>query len=138
MITEKGGFRLDIVLTHSTRDPKTFSEELLLEPDFAWMQGAKLGNQTMPSTKWQARLASGAGEADYSSALEEALSFLEAKAGFFRKFSEEKGEAELVMNYAVQPDEGKVLQVSYSPAFLRQVVDLEIQLRVQGWSGQSN
>ncbi len=136
MKIEKGGFRLDVVLTHANRDPKIFSNELLLQPEFSWMKGEKLGNQLMPSTKWQACLVAGAGEEAYSAALEKALLFLETNTAFFHTLGEEDAKAELVVNYSVEFDEGKVLQVSYSPIFLRQLVELGVELRVQAWSGR--
>ena len=137
MIPAKDGFKLDIVLSHTVRDPATFTEALLLEPDFAWMKDARMGTQVvMQSARWHARLVSGVGEEDYKGALEKAASFLNTTAQFFRQFRDEDGMAELVMNYAIEPDEGKVLEVSYSPVLLRLVVDLGIWLRVQAWNGE--
>ena len=96
-----------------------------------------LESGTLESTRWRGRLASGAGEEEYAVALQSVCSFLSANAQFFHTFQEEEGVAELVMNYGIGLDEGKVLEISYSPALLRQLVDLGIWLRVEAWAGRT-
>jgi len=138
VISAKDGFRLDIVLSHTARDPASFSKALLLEPDFAWMKGASLGEQVMRSTRWHACLARGAGEEEYAGALEKAALFLEKNAAFWDEFIGGNGEVELILNHAISPQEeegDKCFELYLAPSFLAHLSTRGIGLRVQGWQG---
>ena len=62
------------------------------------------------------------------------MSFMSKHHSFLRRFVEEKGTAEIVLNTTVPVDEGKLFDLSLDSFFLSKLAETGVKLRVQVWS----
>jgi hypothetical protein len=138
MITSKEPFSIDIVLRHPSRSPESIAEALSLKPKGAYSVGQNLGTLSAKWTFFHACLQEARDPSDYESALAKVGQFLEKNAAFWADFIAGNGEAELVLNHALEPPEeegDKILEMYLGPAFLRALSAQGVGLRVQGWQG---
>ena len=141
MTTSKDSFSIDIVLRHPSYNPEHISAALSLKPKACWSVGEDLGRRVR--AKWSffyARLFEDVVSSGFERALRNVRRFLRKNAAFWIDFSGGNGEVELIVNQIVtaQEQEGdECLELHFTPAFLRELSDRDIGLRVQGWQGSA-
>ena len=135
-MTAKDTFSIDIVLRHPSRSPESIAEALSLKPKGAYGVGQNLATLPAKWTFFHACLQELRDSSDYENALAKVGQFLEKNAAFWADFTGGNGEIELVLNHAIEPQEGegdKILELYLGPAFLCALSARGIGLRVQGW-----
>jgi hypothetical protein len=127
-------YSVDLNLHHPSCDPAEITRELVTKPWFARKQGDVIAGIQHKSTSWLCHFQKGSGNVEFDQTLKTLVSFIAEHHSFLRKFVEEEGTAEVVLNARVPFDEGKLFDLSLDPVFLNELSQLHIQLRVQVWS----
>ena len=139
MKTSKDSFSIDIVLRHPTHSPESIAAALSLKPKGSWPVGENLGKIRAKWSFFYGRLLDGVASSDYQSALKSVSRFLRKKAAFWADFTDGNGEVELILNHTVSPEEegDECFELHLTPAFLSDLSNRHIGLRVQGWQGRA-
>jgi hypothetical protein len=127
-------YSVDLNLHHPSCDPADITQELATNPWFARKRGDVIAGIQHKSTSWLCHFQKGTGNVEFDETLRALVSFIGEHGSFLRKFVEEEGTAEVVLNARVPFDEGKLFDLSLDPLFLTELSKMRIQLRVQVWS----
>jgi hypothetical protein len=127
-------YSVDLNLHHPSCDPGEITRALATEPWFARRKGEFVGEIQHKSTSWLSHFQNGAGNAEFNKTLESFVSFLSKHDPFLRRFTEEQGAVEVVLNATVPVDEGKLFDLHLDPWFLSELSQRNVSLRVQVWS----
>ena len=133
-VTSVHPYSVDLNLHHPSRDPEEITQALDMKPWFARREGEVVANIRHKFTSWLCHFQKGSGNTEFEQTLRALMSFMSKHHSFLRRFVEEKGTAEIVLNATVPVDEGKLFDLSLDSFFLSKLAENGVKLRVQVWS----
>jgi hypothetical protein len=132
----KDTFSIDIVLRHPSRTRESISEALSIKPLGSYPIGQKIGKLRAKRSFFFGRLQEGDYASEFNRYLSKVVSFLEKKTTFWTEFIAGGGEVEVILNFPTCShckDGDKTFELSLAPAFLGNLSNRGMGLRVQTW-----
>jgi hypothetical protein len=136
----KHAFSIDIVLRHPSCTPESISEALSIKPQGSYPIGQEIGKLRAKRSFFFARLQEGEYASEFNRYLSKVVSFLEKKSAFWTEFIGGGGEVEVILNcptWSHCKNGDKTFELSLAPAFLGNLSDRGIGLKIQTWQTKS-